>query len=137
MISGKADIGCNVQRVPKALILKLKKEVIVNRKGNKESDLSAPVLGVGLLSSGPHVVMGHIEDLDGPAETKNLMDQGEESLLFQHGPMMSSAKVRSLINKAKSPNRKKAHAQACKLGKENVGRGTSNVKKVNTLEEIT
>ena len=84
VISGKADIGCNVQWVPKALILKSEKEVTVNREGNKESDLSTPVLGVRLLSSGLHVVMGYMEDLDGPAETKNLMDQGEESLLFQH-----------------------------------------------------
>ena len=84
VISGKADIGCNVQWVPKALILKSEKEVTVNREGNKESDLSTPVLGVGLLSSGLHVVMGYMEDLDGLAETKNLMDQGEKSLLFQH-----------------------------------------------------
>ena len=93
----------------------------MNRKENRVSDESTLGLGVGLPSSGPQVVLGHIEANAGLAETKDSLDQVQEVQLFQVKPKMPSANERGFIKKAKSPNRKKPHAHACKLGKENVG----------------
>ena len=136
-ISGKADMGCNVQKVPKAWILESKKKVSVKRKENRVSDESVLGLGVRLPSSGPQVVLGHTEATARLAETKDSLDQVKEVQLFQVRPKMPGANERGFIKKAKSPNRKNPHAYACKPGKENIGMCTSNLQKVNALEEIT
>ena len=136
-IFGKADMGGNVQMVSKVRILESEKMVSANREEKVASEEPVHGLGVGLLSSGPQDVMGLSKDLDGPAGKNTSLDQVIGKQCFQSGPKMPIANEGVLTRKAKSPNRKKPHTHACKFGKENVGKCTSNLQKANALTEIT
>jgi len=126
-----------VEKVFKARILEMEKKVSTNQKENRVSEDSSHGLGFGLPSSGPQEVLGHIEADDGLVETKAPLAQVLELQSFQIGPKKPGAIERGSNKKVKSLNRKKPHANAFKLGKENVGMCTSNLQKVNTMKEIT
>ena len=99
-ISGKVDMGCNVEKVFKARILETEKKVSANHKENRVSEDSTHGLRFGLPRSGLQDVLGHIEADDGFVETKAPLAQVMELRLFQIGPKKSSAIERGSNKKA-------------------------------------
>lgn len=136
-ISGTADTGCNVEKVFKARILENKNKETAYHKENQVGEDSTQGLGSGLPSIGPQVILGQTEANKGLVEPRAPLSQAKEIQLFQIGPKKSGAIERGSNKRAKSPTQKKPHAHAIKSGKENVGLCTSNLLKVNAMEEIT
>lgn len=133
-ISGITDTGCNVEKAFTAKILENKIQQSTHHKGNRVGEVSMQELGPRLPGSGSKDVMGQIDADEGLIVPKAPLAPAKEMQFFQIGPKLSGAIERGCNKRVKSLNRKKPHAHATKLGKENVGMCTSKLPSVNAMD---